>query len=62
MYLLERKYIEVGENMYFYNKINFEAHQGVHKVKYSYIHRYYLTSDDQYFIKEVVEPEKTTDL
>ena len=48
--------------MYFYNKIFFDAHRGVHKVKYSTIHRYYLTSDDQYFIKEVVEKGDTADL
>jgi hypothetical protein len=62
LYLLERKYIEVNSNMYFYNKIFFDAHRGVHKVKYSTIHRYYLTSDDQYFIKEVVEKGDTADL
>lgn len=61
LYLLERKYIEVNSKMYFYNSVFFEAHQGVHKVKYSTIHRYYLTSDDKYFIKECVEKGHTAD-
>lgn len=61
LYLLERKYITVNSHMYLYNKIFFEAHQGVHKNRYKTIARYYLTSDGKHFIKESVEKGNTAD-
>ena len=67
LYLLTRKYIEVksdmtkSKNMYFYDKTILEAHKGVLKEKYANIHRYYLTTDGKYFIKECVNKGTTTD-
>lgn len=55
LYLLERQYIKVSDNIYFYNTVNFEAHVGVHNSEYRTIHRYYDTKDNKFFIKECVE-------
>jgi 2-polyprenyl-3-methyl-5-hydroxy-6-metoxy-1,4-benzoquinol methylase len=62
LYLLERKYIIISDEKYYYNKAIFDAHIGVHTDKYSTIHRYYYTQDSRYFIKEYVELGNTEDL
>jgi hypothetical protein len=62
LYLLERKYITVNDTTYYYNKTNFAAHTGVHQDRYSTIHRYYQSQDNEYFIKECLELGSTENL